>query len=319
MSPVRRPVLQPMLAVAGDLPTDPDGWATEMKWDGIRALAYLTGEGTYFFSRNGRDISAGYPELASLARRIGVEGILDGEIVAFDDRGRPDFSLLQQRMHVTDRRRALLLAERVAVHYLIFDLLEVGGSSLLRQPYTARRRRLEALEPDDDHVAIPPAFHGHPADGMAASAELGLEGVVCKRLDSIYTPGRRSPAWRKVKHRRTEEVLVVGWEPGQGSRAGRIGALLLGVPDDGGVGYIGQVGSGFDDAELERLERLLGEREIPSPAVHGVPRAHARAARWVRPDLVAEIVVGGWSRDRRVRQASWRGLRPDKTPDDLRR
>jgi bifunctional non-homologous end joining protein LigD len=311
-------LIKPMLAVAGDLPTARvDEWAAEMKWDGVRAVTYVTGSHVQVFSRNDRDVSVSYPELSVLSR-AGVDVVLDGEIVALDEGGRPNFGLLQSRMHIADPAKARKLSEQTTVDYLLFDVLRVDGRETLHLPYSTRRELLEQLGLDEcERVAVPPAFRGDPSDAMRASLDAGLEGVVCKRLDSIYQPGRRSAAWVKVKHERMQEVVVIGWEPGEGRRAGEIGALLLGVHVDGELRYAGQVGTGFTERVLRELKAQLKPLAIPRAAVADVPAEHARVARWVAPELVGEVVFGEWTRDNRLRHPSWRGLRPDKDPRDV--
>jgi bifunctional non-homologous end joining protein LigD len=311
-----------MLATAGPLPTGSTKdreWATEMKWDGVRAVAYIAPGEFGLVSRNDRDVSVSYPELEGLPAAVGVrEAVLDGEIVAVDAFGRPDFGLLQSRMHIADRGKAAKLAERTPVNYLLFDVLSIDGQSTISLPYAQRRALLTELDIAADHVAVPPAFDGDPAHALAASREQGLEGVVCKRLDSVYTPGRRSAAWVKVKHQRMQEVVVIGWEPGQGRREGEVGALLLGVNIDGELRYAGQVGTGFSDATLAELRRQLKPLEIKTPAAADVPKLQARHAVWVRPELVGEVVFSEWTHDRRLRHPSWRGLRPDKSPAEVK-
>jgi bifunctional non-homologous end joining protein LigD len=168
-------------------------------------------------------------------------------------------------------------------------------------------------------VRTPPWFAGGGADVLAASTGQGLEGVVAKRLEHPYLPGRRSPAWRKVKDLRTQEVVVGGWKPGEGSRAGMIGSLLLGLPSGGGLRYVGHVGTGFTVAALRRLgEQLAPLARQSSPFSGPLPRDHARGARWVQPRLVGEVAYGQWTGDRILRHSSWRGLRPDKQPSDVR-
>jgi bifunctional non-homologous end joining protein LigD len=314
-------LIRPMLATAGSLPADPDGrvWATEMKWDGVRAIAYLNGSTVRLVSRNDRDITVSYPELRGMPGALGAaSAILDGEIVAMDARGRPDFGLLQSRMHVVDLAKAAQLAERTPVCYLIFDVLDLDGHRLLQLPYAKRRLALVDLDVRADRVVVPPSFDGDPADAMTASLDQGLEGVVCKRHDSVYTPGRRSSSWVKVKHQRTQEVVVIGWEPGQGRRDGEVGALLLGVNIDGELRYAGQVGTGFSQRTLDDLRARLKPLEIATSPAAGVPAAQARNANWVRPELVGEVVYGEWTRDGRLRHPSWRGLRPDKSAVDVR-
>jgi bifunctional non-homologous end joining protein LigD len=308
---------RPMLAVAGRLPDGSGDWATEMKWDGVRVIADLRSSAVRLISRNGRDVTASYPEAQSLADAVGEGAVLDGEIVAMDDAGRPDFERLQSRMHVTDRARVRVLRTAVPVHYLLFDVLMLGGHRLLHVPYARRRELLERLEVRGEWLAVPPAFRGEPIDAFRASLHAGLEGVVCKRLDSLYTPGRRSSSWVKVKHQRTQEVVIVGWEPGVGRRAGEIGALLLGVHVNGVLQYVGQVGTGFSDRALVDLRDRLSSLQVAEPAVAGVPRSHARLAQWVRPTLVGEVAYGQWTHEARLRHPTWKGLRPDKAAADV--
>lgn len=311
-------LIRPMLATAATIPVADGGWATEMKWDGVRAIAYVESGKLRLLSRNDLDITVSYPELGGLPAAVGAtDAVLDGEIVAMDAHGRPDFGLLQSRMHVADAAKATTLSAMTPVVFLLFDLLRVEGHSLLPLPYTDRRAALERLDISGDHVAVPPAFDGDPAHAMAASRQQGLEGVVCKRLDSVYTPGRRSPAWIKVKHARMQEVVVIGWEPGAGRRAGEVGALLLAVHRDGELRYAGQVGTGFSDRTLADLRRQLASREVDRPAATLIPANQARTAVWVRPDLVGEVLFTGWTRDLRLRHPSWRGWRPDKTAADV--
>jgi bifunctional non-homologous end joining protein LigD len=311
-------LIKPMLAVAGELPTGRlDEWATEMKWDGVRAVSYVVGSRVQVFSRNDRDVSVSYPELSVLAR-AGIDVVLDGEIVALDGTGRPNFGLLQSRMHVSDPAKARKLGEQIAIDYLLFDVLRVDGRDTLALPYVERRDLLERLGVDErDRISVPPAFRGDPGDALRASLDAGLEGVVCKRLDSTYQPGRRSPTWVKVKHQRVQEVVVIGWEPGEGRRAGEIGALLLGVNVAGQLRYAGQVGTGFTERALRDLKAQLAPLAVARAAVADVPAEYARVARWVRPELVGEVVYGHWTRDNRLRHPSWRGLRPDKDPRDV--
>ena len=313
-------LIRPMLATAGALPPPERAaeWVTELKWDGVRAIAYVGSDQVALYSRNDRDVSVSYPELQVLASAVGVDdAVLDGEIAAMDANGRPDFGRLQSRMHVVDPARVRRLAAQTPVCYLLFDVLRLDGRSTLRLPYSQRRELLEQLGLGGKHLVVPPAFDGDPAQVLAASREQGLEGVVCKRRDSVYTPGRRSQAWVKVKHLRMQEVVLVGWEPGQGRRAGEVGALLLGVHVGGEVRYVGQVGTGFTDRMLAQLRRALAPLEIAAPAAVGVPPEQARNARWVKPELVGEVVFGEWTRDDRLRHPSWRGLRPDKAAADV--
>lgn len=312
-----------MLAVAATtLPQGPPGqWYAEVKWDGVRALCYLDGHGLRLLSRNDRDVTAAYPELGGLTAALrGRPALLDGEVVAFDETGRPSFAALQPRMHVGDAARAGRLAADTPVRYLAFDVLHLDGQPLLDAAYADRRARLDALDLDGPHWQTPPAYPDGPAV-LAASREQGLEGVVVKRAGSRYQPGRRSPDWVKVKNLRTQEVVVGGWKPGAGRRAGTVGSLLLGVPDESGaLRYVGHVGTGFDDRTLADLHaRLSALGGDAPPYADQVPAEHARAARWVRPRLVGEVSFTEWTRDGRLRHPVWRGLRADKRPAEVRR
>jgi len=307
-----------MLAAAGELPlASPHAWAVEMKWDGVRAISYVTASRVRIVSRSDRDVTVSYPELHSLGEVGRHDLVLDGEIVALNEGGRPDFGMLQTRMNVTEPRKVHRLLELVTVRYLLFDVLAIDGTKVLEVPYAKRRELLTQLELDAEFVAVPPAFEGNPADAMQASLEAGLEGVVCKRLDSVYVPGRRSASWVKVKHQRTQEVVIIGWESGGGRRAGGIGALLLGVHAGGALRYAGQVGTGFTERALAELLRQLESVAVSTPAASDVPEEFARAAHWVRPVLVGEVAFGEWTADGRLRHASWRGLRPDKAVTDV--
>ena len=247
-----------MLAVAGTLPTRDDEWAYEMKWDGVRAVVYLEDGAVRLFSRNDRDVSVSYPELAPMADQIGSQDVvLDGEIVAFDQHGRPSFGRLQQRMHIADRGVAEQLSRTVPAVFLAFDLLRIDGHSLTGLPYVERRELLERLDLDGPSWHTPPAFEGSAAEAFAASQDQGLEGVVAKRLDSVYRPGVRSSEWTKVKNIHTQEIVVGGWRPGQGRRADTIGSLLMGIPGPAGLTYVGHVGTGFTQAFLADLSRRL--------------------------------------------------------------
>ena len=310
----------PMLAQLGSLRRLPawDDPIVEMKWDGVRVLAYLRGGRTTLRSRNDLDITATYPEFADLAGTTGGrDAVLDGEVIAVDRRGYPSFGMLQQRMRLTreaDVRRAM---ESVPVRFMLFDLLEIDGRSIVAEPYRERRRRLEDLIHPTDDVLVPPVFDGTPREGLDRAAELHLEGVVVKDPDAPYSPGRRSAAWTKVKLHRTQEVVVAGWRPGNGSRAGGIGSLLLGVPHEDGLHYVGRVGTGFDQAALEELGHLARRLARKTSPLVDVPPADARDVHWMTPELVGEVQYAERTGDGRLRQPSWRGLRPDKAPEQV--
>lgn len=312
----------PMLAAQGPLPSpgDDPNWAYEFKWDGVRALARIDGGRVELTARSGHDITITYPELRALGEELGsTQALLDGEIVAIRD-GRPSFAALQNRMHVSNVAQARRLAEQIPVTYLIFDVLHLNGRSTLGLPYTDRRSLLESLELDGPSWQITPSFPGDGELILQTAREQRLEGLVAKRLTSRYHPGRRSPDWIKITTDRTAEVVIGGWRPGNGRRAGLIGSLLLGVPvpEGDGLRYVGQVGTGFTDEALRLMtERMKGLASTRSPFVTPIPRERARGARWVEPELVGEVLFRDWTPDGRMRLPSWRGLRSDKTPADI--
>ena len=311
--------LSPMLACTGPVPPGP-GWAFEFKWDGVRALGFVEGGRLRLLSRNDRDVTAAYPELRSAAEWLGsTQVVLDGEIVALDPTtGRPDFGLLQRRMHVDRPGLAARLARQVPAQWFVFDVLHLDGRPLLDEPYATRREVLESL---DLPFAVPPSLREDGAAVLQASRAQGLEGIVAKRLRSPYRPGQRSDDWVKVKVVHRQEVVIGGWEPGEDGRTGSIGALLLGTYDDaGGLRYAGQVGTGFTQQTLHDLARLLAPlRRETSPFADEVPRPAARLAVWVQPELVAEVEYGSWTRDGRLRHPAYKGLRADCDPRTVRR
>jgi bifunctional non-homologous end joining protein LigD len=306
-----------MLATLGELPTRP-GWAFELKWDGVRAVAYVQGGSVRVISRNDLDVTGHYPELAATADLLaGRDGIVDGEIVALDEAGRPSFARLQERMHVRSPSAGLL--GRVPVGYHIFDVLHLDGRSNVDLPYGQRRDLLAGLETVDEVVRVPPSFVDLDGpDVLAAAAAAGLEGVIGKRLASIYQPGRRSPDWVKVPLSRTQEVVIIGYKPGGGRRAGTVGSLVLAIPDQsGGLTYVGGVGTGFTAAMLADLHRRFVPLHRTTPPAP-VPRDHRRDVHWVEPVLVGEVAYRNQTPDGRLRHPSWRGLRPDRDIDSIR-
>lgn len=311
--------LPPMLATLGEVPTG-EQWAFEWKWDGVRAVVGSNGDRVRVHSRNLRDITATYPELSRLAGLVAGTALLDGELVTLDELGRPDFGRLQSRMHVASPTVALL--RDYPVCYYVFDLLRLDGADLLDLPYQHRRQRLARLELNHPPLLRTPDHYTNTsgADLLDVAAEYGLEGVVAKRLDSAYRPGTRSRNWIKTPLRLTQEVVIGGWTPGQRRRAGMLGSLLLGAHDDtGALVYIGHVGTGFSDAALRDMQaRLRPLRRESSPFGTEVPRDRARQATWVDPVLVGEVEHRQWTAEGRLRHPSWRGLRTDKRPHEVR-
>ena len=310
--------LVPMLAKAGPIPAqrEDDQWAYEIKWDGIRAVVFSEPGRMRLVTRNGNDVTARYPELARMNRALSMHrAILDGEVVAFDADGRPSFGALQGRMHLTREAQVKRLAKEAPVTYMAFDLLWLDGRSLMDRPYAERRAALRALLADGERWQVPDHVVGGGTELLAATREQGLEGIVAKRVDSPYEPGRRGGAWRKVKNTNRQELVIGGWLPGEGRRRERIGALLLGVhEDDGTLRFAGRAGTGFTEGELDRLSGLLAPLVRDASPFDVVPKAVKipREAVWVEPELVCEVEFVEWTREGVLRAPSYKGLRDDK-------
>ena len=306
----------PMLASSGPLPPEDGRWAFEIKWDGVRAIGYGEGGRLRLESRNGNDITPRYPELRDLGRALGShEAVLDGEVVAFDEEGRPSFQRLQGRMHLASERAVRRMSAEAPVVYIVFDLLHLDGRSLLSEPYSARREALAALELAGPSWQVPAHHVGDGEALLELARRRGLEGIVAKRLDCPYQPGRRSPGWVKVKNVRRASLVVGGWLGGEGGRSGRLGALLVGFHEDGELRYAGRVGTGFTQAELARVGALLEERARPATPFAG--RQPPKGAHFVEPDLVAEVEYTEWTQAKTVRHPSYKGLRDDLDPRDV--
>ena len=305
----------PMMARTATLPRDDDEWAFEVKWDGVRAVCHSEPGRMRLHSRNLLDITPRYPEIGRLNRALSHHrAILDGEIVALDAEGKPSFGALQRRMHVGSESTVRRLAKEAPVTYIIFDLLWLDGHSLMDLPYTERRARLAELElGDNGRWRVPDYVVGHGQQLLSATEQQGLEGVIAKRLDSLYEPGRRTPSWLKIKNVDRQEVVVGGWVPGDGRRRDRIGALLVGVrEDDGSLRHVGRVGTGFTEAELDRLaEKLRPLEREDSPFAPGGPKI-PRGAVFAEPELVAEVEFREWTDGGQLRAPSYKGLRDDK-------
>jgi bifunctional non-homologous end joining protein LigD len=318
---------QPMLATPGLAAQVPEGpqWRYEFKWDGVRALLSVrpgdaTG-GVTINARSGADITVTYPEVAdlgaSLLAELGTSVRVDGELVAFDDTGRPSFEALQGRMAVNSLRRARGLAAQIPVAYLIFDVLVLDDRVTMALPYDERRRLLETLP-----LQAPPSLRARDVTGaqvLTIAREQGLEGIVAKRGDRPYEPGRRSPSWMKFPLKRRQDVVIAGWEQGRHSQAGQLGALLLGVHDeDGTLIYAGQVGTGFSSKALREIQQRLTElatAQAPFGDLDAITLRERRRAHWVRPVLVASVEFQNWTAEGRLRAPSYKGLRPDIAPE----
>lgn len=317
--------LSPMLASIGDIGSlrrEAEDWAFEMKWDGIRALARVEPGGKErtgsieLTSRNGHDMTNTYPELDELTDCVDVDCILDGEIVALGQGSRPDFGRLQRRMGLTRERDVEQERRRTPVYLMLFDVLHADGTSLLRAPYTERRERLFELVTESEHIHVPEAFEGSVDAAFESSRKLRLEGVLAKRTDSVYLPGKRTRTWTKLKHASTRDVIIVGWRTGEGERSSSFASLLVAAHDDEGLHYLGRVGTGFDEAALRTLRSSLDRRSRKTPALT-VPADESRDAHWVRPDLVGEVRFSGLTEAGRLRHPVWRGLRSDIDAEDV--
>jgi bifunctional non-homologous end joining protein LigD len=316
--------LEPMLAVADELPRDDGRWAYEFKWDGIRALVWSEGGRARGRSRNGNDLTAAFPELRGVGAAMGThQVVLDGELVVFDESHHPSFSRLQHRIGVTADRDIERAAKRDPASFVVFDVLHLDGRSTLDDTYDERRALLETLGPGSGTWALAPSVVDVPgAQVLKTAVELGMEGVVAKRRDSRYRPGARSKEWIKVKAERMQEAVIGGWTQGNGNRRDTFGALLLGVTSPstkGKLRFIGKVGTGFTDRARAELLEVLGPLvtdttpfdEPLAAAVLGGP------STWVRPSIVGEVRFIEWTPDGKLRHPTWRGLRTDKRAKDV--
>lgn len=312
--------LLPMLATAGTL-ADIGGpeWRFEGKWDGVRAIVEIGHDHFRLVSRNGNDVTAAYPELAEIAASLSDHVVvLDGEIVALDENGRSDFGLLQRRMKLTRPHDISRTAAQVPVRLLLFDVLHLDGVSLLRKGYDTRRKVLTALNPAGASFSVPAALDGPAESALALTKDRHWEGIIAKKADSVYLPGKRVQTWIKIKHVSEQEVVIVGWRTGNGRRAGGIGALLMALPQDGGLRFVGRVGTGFSDSALDEMLAILRPLEQrTSPVTTPMPRAEIIGVHWVAPELVGEVTYSEWTPEGSLRHPVWRGLRPDKIVGDL--
>ena len=318
--PEREPMpeaVEPMLARTGPLPDDDGRWAFEIKWDGVRAIAFVQGGRLVLKARSGRDVTARYPELRPLAEALaGREAVLDGEVVAFDG-ARPSFQKLQGRMHLTSEHAVRRLAREDPVHYIAFDLLHLDGRSLMGLRYDERRAALAELELSGPTWQAPAHHVGDGRALLELTRAQQLEGVIAKRLDCPYLPGRRSPGWIKVKNVNSTDVVIGGWLPGEGGRSGRLGALVIGIPDEhGALRYAGRVGTGFTQAELLRLGGLLESLASTGSPFEG--RQPPKLTRFVEPRLVARVDFNERTQAGTLRQPSYKGLRDDIEPEAVR-
>jgi bifunctional non-homologous end joining protein LigD len=307
--------IEPMLARSGDLPRDEAKWGFEVKWDGIRTVAFVDHGHITLQGRNFTDFTPRYPEVRELARTLGSRRlILDGEIVAFDSEGRPSFERLQSRMHLASDSAVRRRVKDTPVTYVIFDVLYLDGHSTFPLAYEQRREVLHALELEGPAWRAPAYHRGEGKALLAATRELGIEGIVAKRLDSTYLPGQRNSSWVKVKNVNEQDVVIGGWTPGEGGRARSLGALAVGVYDDGKLTYAGKVGTGFTEKTLALLQRELAPLRSESSPFEG--RQPPKGTIFVEPRLVARVELREWTRSGTMRAPSFKGLRDDMDPQD---
>jgi len=313
--------LKPMLAsLVDNIPPDEQNYYFEIKWDGVRALTYWDGRHLQIESRNQLDITHRYPELAALAKALSdYRIVLDGEIVALDENNRPSFPLLQRRMHVEDRISIPRLVKQVPIWYMVFDLLYLDGRSTMDLPFVQRREQLENLALHGPAWRVPPAHRGEGAAMLDAARQQHLEGIVAKKHDSIYEPGRRSPSWLKVKLVGRAEFVIGGWIPEGMTNKNRIGSLLVGYYEPSGetmkLRYAGGIGTGFDQQWHDRLTRLLKPLTRPtSPFADKVPKP---GAIYVEPIIVAEVEYRCWPEGGILQQAAFKCLRDDRPAKDV--
>lgn len=320
--------VEPMLAVLSHLPPDPAHWAFEYKWDGVRALAYhrasrrRDGAQWLIESRNRLDITRRYPELLDLRDALWKHNaVLDGEIVALDENDRPSFARLQRRMHVNGETRIASLVREVPILYVLFDLLYLDGQSLMDHPYPQRRAELEKLGLSGPAWQVTPSHVGRGSEMLDAARKHGMEGVIAKRLDSVYEPGRRSNCWLKVKIVQRQEFVIGGWTGESTGLPDRIGTMLIGYHDDvGKLHYAGHVGTGLVSKDhpvlIKEFKKLA---RTSSPFVEKLPASRRGGVKiqFLEPRLVAEVEYRRWPDEGLVQQASFKGLRQDKPAGEV--
>jgi bifunctional non-homologous end joining protein LigD len=307
-----------MLAVPSKaLPPDDGTWGFEMKWDGMRALVGVEGGDVWLTSRAGNDATRRFPELLAIGDALGgTDALLDGEIVALDARGVPSFELLQPRMQAHGEGAVRERAAAQPVVLMLFDVLWLAGHSTCDLPYRDRRVLLERLALAGPAFQTPPGTVGGGDAVLETSRALGLEGVVAKRLDSPYRPGRRADTWRKVKTTLGQELVVGGWLPGAGRLEGLLGSLLVGHHDgSGALRFAGRVGSGIDDAAREQLQRRLGPLRRDTSPFQATPRLPHPV--WVDPEVVVEVAFHEWTSAGVLRAPRFRGVRDDKPAGEV--
>lgn len=314
--------IKPMLAKQGKLPTDDNQYGFEIKWDGMRCILYHINNEILLRSRNQKDITSQYPELQELGTKLnGQQVILDGEIIALDTRGRPSFSLLQHRMGLSSSIVITKKRQEIPVTYISFDILYLNNKYLMDLPYTERRHILDNLGFSSTNLQVPAYQLGHGKEIQKAVSDLGLEGIIAKRLISHYLPGKRSDDWLKIKNNHRQEFVIGGWLPGKGQRSEGIGSLVLGYYDmtlkqaeaenkEPQFLYAGKVGTGFTKDLLQKLLAMLTPlKRDSSPFSTDIP---PKDTIFVEPQIIGEFEFTEWTPNNTLRHPSFKGLRYDK-------
>ncbi len=311
--------LKPMMAGSADNAFSHPDWLFEPKLDGYRILAFLKGEQVTLLSRNGLDLTSRLPEVVSdLKAQEYDEMVLDGEVAALNEDGLPDFGLIQQVMGF-DKGAVDRPIGKANMVYYPFDLLYLDGVDLRKAPLIDRKRLLSHVLAPSDHTSLVEYVEGDGASFYSAAVGLGLEGIIAKRRSSTYEPGKRSNAWLKIKHVKSQELVVGGYTRGAGARATSFGALLVGYYDGGELRYAGRVGTGYDNAMLEKLYSQLVELEAEQSPFAWDKELGGAENCWVRPELVAQVKFANWTDDGRLRAPVFRGLRLDVDPKNVTR
>jgi bifunctional non-homologous end joining protein LigD len=307
--------LRPMMARSGPLPRKEEQFGFEVKWDGIRTVLFCDHGHVELRGRNGSDFTPRYPEVRELARSLGSRRIvLDGEVVAFDEQGRPSFERLQSRMHLASDSAVRRRMRDIPATYVIFDLLYLDGHSTLALTYEERRELLDRLQLEGPAWRTPAYHRGEGKALLAATRELGIEGVVAKKLDCPYQPGARASHWIKVKNVHTQDVVIGGWTPGEGGRTASLGSLAVAVMEGEQLVYAGKVGTGFTEQTLAIVKRELEPLRRDSSPFGG--RQPPKGTIFVEPRLVAHVEFREWTKSGTLRAPSFKGLRPDVSPQE---
>jgi bifunctional non-homologous end joining protein LigD len=312
--------VRPMLASIGKLPSEDAKWAYEIKWDGVRAIAYVEGGRVRLQSRNDNELTKSFPELRAIGEFLGARPcVLDGEIVVMGEDGLPDFGRLQKRLHVTNPATVRKFEAEWPALYVVFDVLHLDGHDLFASAYDDRRTALESLALSSAAFTTATSYRDvKGADILRGTKESGLEGIIAKRRDSRYAQGKRSDEWLKIKNVKTQEVVIGGWTEGTGNRKDDLGALLLGIPEGKALRFVGKVGTGFSAGDRRDLLELLTPitvKKSPFDSASAVvePNPH----QFVRPRYVGEVQFSEWTSAGHLRHPTWRGLRADKDPSDV--